>query len=195
MNQTMETNSHETDLQAAEQGQESSESYLDEMMRRDLNRNLDDMVADVNTICRNQIDPGTNYLGAYLLEEVYGRQRKICKIQEPEEGRSPFRRFPSTKDLQETPERLQEALQVAILRSEAKERGLDLNPLSSTKVLQISRMKDREKAFALAQESMEHNYSVATIKQRTSEAETKPKDTRKEVCQFLRSYNSLNKGR
>ncbi len=191
MNKT-ETNSYETDLQASEQGQESSESYLGEMIRRDLNLTLDDAVADINTIRSKQIEPGLRSLGDYLLEVVYGGDVKAAKSRNPKKEIS-VQKIAQHERLAADPKRLQEALQVAILRKEAKERGLDLNPLSSTKALQISRMKDRGKAFALAQESMEHNYSVATIKQKISEAEAKPKDTRKEVCQFLRNYKSLNK--
>lgn len=153
-----------------------------------LDLNLDKAVAQINDICRKQIDPGREILGTYLLDVVYYGDTKAAQSRNPQKEIS-IQKICRHAGLEADPKRLQESLQVAIFRREAEKKEIDVSILSFTKVLHISRAKSREKAFSLAKEAIEHNYSVTEIKEKLRE-EQPTRKREKQILQFLRNYKS-----
>jgi hypothetical protein len=170
-----------------EKSPETDESIV-KRISESLDLTVDKVVEEINGICRNQIDPGMKILGTYLLDVVFDGDIQAAQSRNPRKEIS-LKKICSHPEYEGDAKRPQEALQISIFRRECKKNGKDIDRLSPTKALLISRARNKNEAFVLAQEALEKGYSVAVIKEKLREGQPS-KTTEKKIREVLRNYKT-----
>lgn len=123
----------------------------------------DALVHQINDIAVKTVETGLESMGELCLRVVFKYNLDAASSRNSRKKES-FSEICDHPDLLVDPRRLGEAVKAAALSHVLQERGLELNNLSFTHKLHLSRIPNQEQRIALAVEVNEKGYSVAQLK-------------------------------